>query len=269
MLFRSGVYTLFFMLSAPDTGTMPHAGWARLEPDDGALVVSAMEDEDCLLLPEGEAMIAYERGENPLTLAWMRVTDKRDGADWLDVSARDPFDGSETALAVMKDGRTTFAWPSNRSTIDLMALRVKLEAGRELPVLYHAGGGTVDLLLVLDDIAADTRLLEARAAYFPLLGDYARVEDGVRKDIALSFSFDGTGEPAITLSNGSSAPVRREVTAAVTRRVGRSYTAVSAAGGSVTFEVWRDGWVAVVDASLTPPRLFPGLVGTYERQTGE
>ena len=267
---ENGVYTLFYMLSSPDTGAMPYAGWAHLEPDDGALVVSAVEDEDCLLLPEGEDMISYERGENPLALAFMRVTDKRDGEDWFDVSVRDPYDDAETALRVMKDGRTTFAWPSKRNMFDLMALRVAIEAGRELPVLYHAAGDAVDLLLILDDIAADTGLLMARAPYFPLLGDYLeQVEDGSRQGSALSVFFDESGEPAITLSNKTDYRVRREVTAAVARRVGRSYTAVSEAGDSVTFEDWRADCVAVVDESpaLTSAftRLFPGFLGTYEK----
>ena len=266
----NGVYTLFYMLTATDTGTMPHAGWARVEPDDGALILSAMEDEDCLLLPEGEDMIAYERGENPLTLAYMRVADKRDGEDWLDVVVRDPYEGEETALRVMKDGRTTFAWPTNRNMLDLLALRAAIETGRELPVLYRAGGDMVDLLLVLDDIAEDTRLLMARASYFPLLGDYReQVEDGERQGSLLSVTFDEAGEPRITLSNETDYHVRRTVKAAVQRRVGASYTAVSEAGDRVTFEDWRADCVAVVDEALrlTPAvsRLFPGFKGTYEK----
>ena len=268
----NGVYTLFYMMSALDTGAMPHTGWAHLELDDGALVVSAVEGEDCLLLPEGEAMIAYEPGDNPLTLAWMRATNRRDGEDWLDVSVRDPMGGVETTLAVRKDGGTTVAWPSNRSVFDLMALRVTIETGRELPVLYHAENGTVDLLLVLDDIAEDTSLLMARAAYFPLLGDYReQAEEEGREGSVLSVYFDEAGEPAVTLSNQTDYLVKRQLTAAVTRRVGRSYTAESEAGDSVTFEAWRADCVAVVEEALTPAvaRLFPGFWGTYERTTGE
>ena len=268
---ENGVYTLFYVMSALDTGTMPHSGWARLEMDDDGLIVSAVKGEECLLLPEGEDMIAYERGEDPLRLGWMRVTDKRDDEDFLDVSVRDPFDGGETALIVMKDGSTTFAWPSNRSMFELMSLRLNLEKGKELPVLYRTRGEKVDLLLVLDDIAEDTRLLVTRAPYFPLLSDYREeVENGSRQGSTASVFFDEAGEPAITLTNDTDYPVQRSLTASIQRRVGRSFTAADGAGNSVTFENWRAGCIAVVDESLRfATHGFPGFEGTYNRTDAE
>lgn len=267
----NGVYTLFYVLSALDTGTMPYSGSVRAEPDEDELILSAVEGEDALLLPEGEEMIAFERGEDPLRLGWMRVTDRRDNDDFFDVSVRDPFDEGETALTVRKDGGTTFAWSSSRSVFNLMALRVSIEKGSELPVLYRARGGEVDLLIVLDDIAEDTGALMARAPYFPLLSDYRRqAESGRWQTCEASVFFDEDGEPAITLSGRVNVRTKVELTAAIVRRVGRSFTAVSGPGDEVTFEDWRAGRIAVVDEALTVAVTgFSGFEGIYNRISGQ
>ncbi|MBQ8954212.1 MAG: hypothetical protein IJ048_08855, partial [Clostridia bacterium] len=264
-------YTLCYLLSALESGAMPYAGSAGLTLDGGSLAVTAIDLEDCLLLPEGEAALDYERGDDPLCLGWMAVSDKRDGEKFFDARVTDPLDGSETFLTVMKDGSTTFGWPSGKNAFQLMALRLAIETGGTVPVLYHARWGVIDLLLVLDDIAEDTRLLMMRAPYFPLLCDYREsVADGSRQGGEASIAFNAAGEPVLYLANRADYPVQREMTAVIRRRVGRSFTAIDEAGNSVTFENQGFGCIEITDEQLDfATHGFPGFSGVYDRWEGQ
>ena len=264
-------YTLCYMLSAVESGAMPYPGSARLTLEGGALAVDAVEMEDCLLLPEGEAALDYERGVDPLTLGWMAVSDKRDGKKFFDVRVTDPLNGGEEILTVMKDGSTTFGWPSGKNALQLMALRLSIESGGTVPVLYHARWGVIDLLLVLGDIAEDTRLLMMRAPYFPLLCDYREfVADGSRQGSEASIAFNQAGEPALFLANRTDYPVQRDMTAVIHRRVGRTFTAMDEAGNSVAFEYQDFGCIEITEEQLSfATGGFPGFAGVYYRSESQ
>ena len=258
---EEGAYELCCLLAGPGTGTMPFEGRAWLAADADEMIVSAIAGEDCPLLPEGEERVAYGRGAQPLKLAWMTLADQRDGEKFMDVRAVDPFDGSEEYLTVMKDGGTLFGWSSDMQEKDRLLTGRLIQAGVPMPVLYRARWGTVDTLLLLGDIAEDTRLLMMRAPYFAALGDYReQVADGSRRGSEASVYFDEAGEPMLRLANTTDYEVQREMTARITRRVGSVYTAEDEAGNAVTFAVRPYGWLSIIEQRLTfATHGFPGF----------
>ena len=266
-------YALHYLLSAVDSGTMPFEGSARLAPDGNGLAVSAFElsegwTDECLLLPDEETTVVYERGENPMRLVWMTLVDERDGQSFFDVTARDPFDGGEELLTVLKDGGTLFGWSSDRKSLDMFALWAKIKTGKPIPVLCHCSPwSTVDMLLVLDDIAEDTELLMVRTPYFAALRDYREVADG-RLGSEASVYFDAAGEPMLHLENRTDYEVQRELTARIVRRVGSVFTASDEAGDSVTFEIQPYGWLVILDQNLSfATHGFPGFGERFYQKT--
>ena|GEM_PF-3720319 len=260
-----GAWTLRYLMSGLSSGTMPYEGGAVLSVDGDELHVSALEGEDSLLLPEGEAAVSYRRGADPLTLAWMTLANERDGQKFFDVEVRDPFDGSGEYLTVMKDGSTLFGWSSAMNTLDKLTLWRTIRSGRPLPVLYQARWGVVETLLLLGDIAENTDLLTLRAPFFPALNDYCEaVDDGERQGGEARVYFDESGEPTLWLSNQTDYPVQRDMTARIVRRVGGEFTAVDDEQNQVTFVIRPYGWMEILEQRLSfATHGFPGFGSRY------
>lgn len=271
---EDGAFALHFVLSDIASGTMPIAGSARLALDGSALTAGALALEngytdDCQLVPDGEAEVAYERGENPMRLVWMTLADERNGESFFDVTARDPFTGEEEMLTVLKDGGTLFGWSTGKKTLDKFALWGAITSGRPVPVLCHVTPwSSVDTLLVLDDIAEDTEVLAVRAPYFAALRDYVEWTDDGRHGSEASVFFGEGGEPTIYLSNRTDYEVQRDMEATITRRVGSVFTAVDEAGDAVTFEIQPYGWLVILEQRLSfATHGFPGFGEQFYQKT--